>query len=162
MPHHYPVEGCRVQPQHSDEIPSDGFPHQRGVRRVPRQQYLQRHAQHVQWMPYGRLQQADQQSQPRCGRLPNGLLAVPHHYPVEGCGVQSQYSDEIPTDRFPHQRGVRRLPRQQYLQRHAQHVQWMPYGRLQQADQQSEPRGCRFPHGLLHLPYHHAVEGRQV
>ncbi len=95
------------------------------------------------------------------GRIPAGLLAVPHHRELDQRDLRSQ-RDQVPADRQAHQRvSLRQLPREQSV-RDAEHRlrQLPPEGHA--GDHESESRRGRVPAGLLAVPLHGRLDRRQV
>ena len=50
------------------------------------------------------------------GRVPAGLLDLPHHHQLDGSDLQSHHADHVPADRRAHQRNLPAMPRQRRLQ----------------------------------------------
>ena len=161
LSHDYPMEGRKVRPQHGDEVPADRrTPDGRPARQLSREQCVPGALPPVRLLPSDELQQ-HHQSEPRRGRLPAGLLGLPHDYAVEGRKVRPQHSHEVPADRRTPDGGLHGLSQEQRIRRPVDQLRLLPSDELQQ-HHQSEPRRGRLPAGLLGLPHDYPVEGRKV
>ncbi len=99
--------------------------------------------------------------QSRRGRVPPGLLPLPHHRGLVRRHLQPQHGHDIPPDGRARQRRLRHLPCEQRLRRALHGLHFLPPEGLA-GNHQPESRRGGLPADLRHLPHHHQLVGRDV
>jgi hypothetical protein len=140
-------------------LPAHGRARTGRLRALPHRGPLHRHAVRLQLVPPARLR-ADDEPEPRGGRLPDHVPGLPHHERVAP-GERRPQPHALPAHGSSHASHLRELPHGRALHRHPHGLQRLPPGRLP-AHHQSEPPVRGLPEHVRHLPRHERLAASQL
>ena len=103
VPHHHGIGAAATFNHSADQVSAHRRARHHHVRAMPCQRPVPRPPHGLQFMPLEGLS-GHHQSEPRRGRLPAGLLAMPHHHRLERSDIRSHHPDHVPAHGQAHRR----------------------------------------------------------